>query len=223
MCGIVGGVGKIDFRTYLINGLKSLDYRGYDSAGLAYVLDGEKSIFSRRSVGLRNSTRSLRNSRDASAAIAHTRWATHGVPSDVNAHPQFSMRQNIFLVHNGVIENFKTLKNRLQAKGYVFASETDTEVIADLLEDYYLSTNDPLIAIRKTIASLEGSFACAILIKDHDELYFMKRSSPILIGVGDGANYLASDAVPMVHYTSKFVDVDDDEYGFMTPSEIPSL
>jgi glucosamine--fructose-6-phosphate aminotransferase (isomerizing) len=155
----------------------------------------------------------------ASAAIAHTRWATHGVPSDVNAHPQFSMRQNIFLVHNGVIENFKTLKNRLQAKGYVFASETDTEVIADLLEDYYLSTNDPLIAIRKTIASLEGSFACAILIKDHDELYFMKRSSPILIGVGNGANYLASDAVPMVHYTSKFVDVDDDEYGYMTPEK----
>lgn len=218
MCGIVGGVGNIDFRSYLINGLKSLDYRGYDSAGLAYVQEGEIHLF--KTVGRVEKLDEITPKfTGASAAIAHTRWATHGVPSDVNAHPQFSMRQNIFLVHNGVIENFKTLKNRLQVKGYVFASETDTEVIADLLEDFYLSTNDPLIAIRKTIATLEGSFACAILIKDHDELYYMKRSSPILIGVGEGANYLASDAVPMVRYTSKFVDVDDDDYGYMTPDE----
>jgi glucosamine--fructose-6-phosphate aminotransferase (isomerizing) len=198
MCGIVGGVGKIDFRSYLIAGLKALDYRGYDSAGLAYVQEGEVHLY--KTVGrVEKLDQITPKFTGASAAIAHTRWATHGVPSDVNAHPQFSMRQNVFLVHNGVIENFKTLKNRLQVKGYVFASETDTEVIADLLEDFYLSTNDPLIAIRKTIAALEGSFACAILIKDHDELYFMKRSSPILIGVGKDANYLASDAVPMVH------------------------
>jgi glutamine---fructose-6-phosphate transaminase (isomerizing) len=216
MCGIVGGVGDIDFRSYLIKGLKSLDYRGYDSAGLAYVKDGEIHLF--KTMGRVEKLDEITpRFTGASAGIAHTRWATHGVPSDVNAHPQFSMRQNIFLVHNGVIENFKKLKSRLQAKGYVFASETDTEVIADLIEDYYLSSNDPLIAIRKSIADLEGSFACAILIKDHDELYFMKRSSPILIGVGKGANYLASDAVPMVHFTNRFVDVDDDTYGFLTP------
>jgi glutamine---fructose-6-phosphate transaminase (isomerizing) len=218
MCGIVGGVGKIDFRSYLIKGLKSLDYRGYDSAGLAYVKEGQIHLY--KTVGRVEKLDEITPQfTDASAGIAHTRWATHGVPSDVNAHPQFSMKQNVFLVHNGVIENFKTLKNRLQVKGYVFASETDTEVIADLIEDYYLSSNDPLIAIRKAIKDLEGSFACAILIKDHDELYFMKRSSPILIGVGEGANFLASDAVPMVHYTSKFIDVDDDDYGFMTADE----
>lgn len=218
MCGIVGGVGDIDFRSYLIKGLKSLDYRGYDSAGLAYVKDGEIHLF--KTMGRVEKLDEITpRFTKASAGIAHTRWATHGVPSDVNAHPQFSMRQNIFLVHNGVIENFKKLKSRLQAKGYVFASETDTEVIADLIEDYYLASNDPLIAIRKSIADLEGSFACAILIKDHDELYFMKRSSPILIGVGKGGNYLASDAVPMVHFTSQFVDVDDDTYGFLTPED----
>ena len=180
MCGIVGGVGSIDFRSYLIKGLKSLDYRGYDSAGLAYVKEGEIHLF--KTMGRVEKLDEITPAfTDASAGIAHTRWATHGVPSDVNAHPQFSMRQNIFLVHNGVIENFKKLKNRLQSKGYVFASETDTEVIADLLEDYYLSSTDPLIALRKTMGDIEGYFACAILIKYHDELYFMKRSSPILI------------------------------------------
>jgi glucosamine--fructose-6-phosphate aminotransferase (isomerizing) len=195
-----------------------LDYRGYDSAGLAYVKDGQIHLY--KTVGRVEKLDEITPQfTDASAGIAHTRWATHGVPSDVNAHPQFSMKQSIYLVHNGVIENYKKLKSRLQVKGYVFASETDTEVIADLLEDYYRSTNDPLIAIRKTIADLEGSFACGILIANHDELYFMKRSSPILIGVGKDANFLASDAVPMVHYAEKFIDVDDDTYGFLTADE----
>jgi glucosamine--fructose-6-phosphate aminotransferase (isomerizing) len=133
------------------------------------------------------------------------------------------MRQNIFLVHNGVIENFKTSRIGSKSKAMFSPAKPTPRSSPIYWRIIIFRATTPLIAIRKTIASLEGSFACAILIKDHDELYFMKRSSPILIGVGEGANYLASDAVPMVHYTSKFVDVDDDEYGYMTPRRIPSL
>jgi glutamine---fructose-6-phosphate transaminase (isomerizing) len=219
MCGIVGGVGKVDFRPYLLNGLRSLDYRGYDSAGLAYVVKGKINLYKTlgRVDDLDRITPAFSN---ATLGIAHTRWATHGVPSDVNAHPQYSKKKIIYLVHNGVIENFKSLKNKLINEGYKFVSETDTEVVADLLEKYYQETNDPLIAIRQVVSILEGSFACAIIIKGHDELYFMKRSSPLLIGVGKDANYLASDAVPMVKYADKFIDLDDNMYGFLTPSEV---
>jgi glucosamine--fructose-6-phosphate aminotransferase (isomerizing) len=219
MCGIVGGVGKVDFRPYLLNGLRSLDYRGYDSAGLAYVVKGKINLYKTlgRVDDLDRITPAFSN---ATLGIAHTRWATHGVPSDVNAHPQYSKKKIIYLVHNGVIENFKSLKNKLINEGYKFVSETDTEVVADLLEKYYQETNDPLIALRQVVSILEGSFACAIIIKGHDELYFMKRSSPLLIGVGKDANYLASDAVPMVKYADKFIDLDDNMYGFLTPSEV---
>lgn len=218
MCGIVGGVGNIDFRHYLIAGLKSLDYRGYDSAGLAYLKDGKITFY--KTMGRVEKLDSLvPNFTGAEAAIAHTRWATHGVPSDTNAHPQYSMGRQVFLVHNGVIENFKDLKAKLIKSGYKFISETDTEVIANLMEVYYKATNDPLKAIKKTMDDLVGSFACAILFAEHDELYFMKRQSPILIGVGKDANYLASDAVPMVKFTSKFIDVDDNTYGYLNPKE----
>ncbi|MCH3909904.1 MAG: glutamine--fructose-6-phosphate transaminase (isomerizing) [Bacilli bacterium] len=219
MCGIVGGVGKISFRDYLLNGLRSLDYRGYDSAGLAYSKDGEIKLY--KTVGRVDDLDKITpHFSGADAGIAHTRWATHGVPSTINAHPQVSMKSYFYIVHNGVVENFKALKKKLSTKGYVFKSETDTEVVADLLEFYFLQSNDPLMAMKKSIADIEGSFACAILIKGYDELYFMKRSSPLLIGVGKDANYLASDAVPMVKYANKFIDVDDDVYGYIMPSEV---
>ncbi len=219
MCGIVGGVGKVDFRSYLISGLKKLDYRGYDSAGLAYVKDGKINLY--KTVG---SVQRLDEITPvfslASSGIAHTRWATHGAPSSINAHPQFSMHKTFYLVHNGVIENFRALKNMLKAKGYAFLSETDTEVIADLLEFNYNNLNkDPLAAMAKTIEVLEGSFACAILVQGSPKLYFMKRSSPLLLGLGKAgdASFLASDAVPMVEVASRFIDLDDDVYGCLTP------
>jgi glutamine---fructose-6-phosphate transaminase (isomerizing) len=219
MCGIVGGVGHFDFRPYLLNGLRSLDYRGYDSAGLAYVLKGKINLY--KTLGRVDDLDKITPAfTGATLGIAHTRWATHGVPSDVNAHPQFSKKKIVYIVHNGVIENFKSLKTKLISEGYKFISETDTEVVADLIEKYYQETNDPLIAIRQVVSILEGSFACAIIIKGHDELYFMKRSSPLLIGVGKEANFLASDAVPMVKYADKFIDLDDNMYGFLSDKEV---
>lgn len=218
MCGIVGGVGKVDFRRYLLEGLKSLDYRGYDSAGLAYIQNDSIHLF--KTMGqVQKLDEITPDFHDAIAGIAHTRWATHGVPSDVNAHPQVSFQRNVYLVHNGVIENYKALKSFLQSKGRSFVSETDTEVVADLIEWYFLSTNDPLKALQKTIDDLEGSFACAILFKNSNDLFFIKRSSPILIGVGSTATYLASDAVPMMKYADRFIDVDDNMYGYLTPEE----
>lgn len=216
MCGIVGGIGKADFRTYVLEGLKKLNYRGYDSAGISYAIDGEWHLY--RTLG---SVEALEAKvpafEGASIALGHTRWATHGEPSEANAHPQTSGHGLVRLVHNGVIENFRALKTRLRGKGYVFASKTDTEVIADLLEYHYEKggKKDFLSAIRKAMDELEGSYACGILLQGEDRLYFMKNASPLLIGLGEGANYLASDCVPMMGRCEKFLDVEDGEYGYL--------
>ncbi|MCR4562023.1 MAG: glutamine--fructose-6-phosphate transaminase (isomerizing) [Bacilli bacterium] len=215
MCGIVGGAGKVDFRSYLIGGLKTLDYRGYDSAGLAYRKDGKVNLF--KTVGkvedLDNITPKFT---DATMGIAHTRWATHGEPSDTNAHPHFSMHRKVYLVHNGVVENFRALRTKLKFNGYEFVTQTDTEVIANLLEEQYLLLKDPFKAIEKVITMVEGSFACAIMFSDLPELYFMKRQSPLLIGLGKDGNFMASDAVPMMKLCDKFIEVEEDSYGCIT-------
>jgi glucosamine--fructose-6-phosphate aminotransferase (isomerizing) len=219
MCGIIGGVGKLDYRNFLLTGLSKLDYRGYDSAGLAYRKDGEISLYkiAGRVSDLDKATPQFS---DADVGIAHTRWATHGEPNKVNAHPHFSMNKKFYIVHNGVIENYRSLKNLLKTKGYSFHTETDTEIIADLLEMSYLQKKDILNAILETMRVLQGSYACAIICADSSNLYFMKKASPLLIGLGKGANYLASDALPMVDYTDKFIDLDDGEYGVLTPTDI---
>ncbi|MDY5441690.1 MAG: glutamine--fructose-6-phosphate transaminase (isomerizing) [Candidatus Enteromonas sp.] len=220
MCGIVGGVGHIELRSYLLKGLKSLDYRGYDSAGLAVMRNGEVylSKVMGRVEALDAATEPFS---DASVGIAHTRWATHGAPSVVNAHPHVSQNGLFTIVHNGVIENFRALKKQLEAHHYRFVSETDTEVIANLLERMYLSSGNVLEAIRSTMDALEGSYACAILYKNEpNRLYFMKNASPLLVGLTEDASYLASDAVPMIEFTSSFVDLNDLDYGYLTPGKI---
>ncbi|MCI2110763.1 MAG: glutamine--fructose-6-phosphate transaminase (isomerizing) [Bacilli bacterium] len=218
MCGIIGGVGKLDYRYYLLTGLRKLDYRGYDSAGLAYRKDGK--VFLKKVAGrVDDLSKVVAPFSGGEVGIAHTRWATHGVPNQANAHPHFSMRKDFYIVHNGVIENYRSLKNLLKDHGYVFHTDTDTEVIADLLEDNYRQKKDVLASILETMGVLRGSFACAIICKDDSNLYFMKKASPLLIGLGKGANYLASDALPMVDYTAKFIDLEDGEYGVLTPSE----
>lgn len=219
MCGIVGGAGKIDFRKYLLEGLSKLDYRGYDSAGLAYLSGGEVKVY--KTVG-RVSDLDLITPKEISSpvGIAHTRWATHGEPSTINAHPQQSRKGLFAIVHNGVIENYRALKNNLRVRGVSFKSETDTEVIADLLESHFLETKDVLSAIRKTMGELEGSYACAIIAKGSSRVYFMKKASPLLLGVGEGANYLASDPAPMVGLAKKYVDLDDGDYGYIDASSV---
>ncbi len=220
MCGIVGIVGDYDARNYLINGLKSLEYRGYDSAGIS-VMSG-KEIMTYRVVGrvnlLETKIPSLIN---VNLGIGHTRWATHGEPSFNNCHPHKSNHGLFTIVHNGVIENFHEIKNELIQKGYTFYSETDTEVIANVLEDEYGSTNDVLSAINGCLKRLHGSLAIAIIFKNfNDKLFFAKRKSPLLIGVGETTHYLASDALPMIKYAKKFIDLTDNQYGFISKNEV---
>lgn len=219
MCGIVGGIGNIDFHNYLIEGLKKLDYRGYDSAGLAFMKEGKVELH--RAMGKVSDLEAITPKfTGASAGIAHTRWATHGEPSEINAHPQKSNEGIFYIVHNGVIENFRELKSALRQEGYIFYSKTDTEVIANLLESHYKKEKDVLRAIEETQAELQGSYACAIIFAlDPEHLYFMKNASPLLIGLDGEANYLASDAVPMIPYCNKFIDLEDGEYGRLTASD----
>lgn len=220
MCGIVGAIGDLDLRKYLIEGLYSLDYRGYDSAGVTFLNDNNDfSTF--KAVGkVTELDKKVPLEVFHNIGIGHTRWATHGAPTEENCHPHFSSHNEIALVHNGVIENYRALKTRLIEYGYTFYSETDTEVIANLLEYNYRKNNDMLDGIRRTIEELEGSFALAIInIKEKDKLYFAKRSSPLFIGLGKDKNFLASDAVPMIKYTNEFIDLVDDTYGYITKDE----
>ncbi|MCR5348172.1 MAG: glutamine--fructose-6-phosphate transaminase (isomerizing) [Bacilli bacterium] len=220
MCGIVGGVGKLNLREYLISGLKKLEYRGYDSAGIAYAEAGE--VIVRKVAGRVVSLDAVvPNNIHPSVGIAHTRWATHGQPNSSNAHPHQSNNGLFTIVHNGVIENFRPLTHQLAVRGFHFASETDTEVIANLLERFYTRSGSVLEAIAQTCEAIEGSFACAIIFKDEpNRLYFMKKASPLLIGVCDDASLLASDPAPMVELTDRFIDLDDGDYGFLEVGKV---
>ncbi len=216
MCGIVGIVGPIDARKFLIDGLYSLDYRGYDSAGVTF-LDESHNFITYKTVGkVELLDKDVPTNVPAFLGIGHTRWATHGQPTLKNCHPHFSMKNEFAIVHNGVIENYRALKTRLIEHGYSFKSDTDTEVVANLLEFNFKLNNDVIDGIRRTIDELEGSFALAIIHKaENDRLYFAKRSSPLIIGVSKGAYFLGSDAVPMIKYTNQFIDLKDNEYGFI--------
>ena len=220
MCGIVGGVGNINLREYLLTGLKKLEYRGYDSAGIAYYESSEVIV---QKVSGRVSSLEAVVSEDISPSvgIAHTRWATHGQPNALNAHPHQSNQKLFTIVHNGVIENFRPLHQQLTVRGYHFHTETDTEVIANLLERLFLRSGSVIEALAQTMEALEGSFACAIIFaQEPNRLYFMKKASPLLLGVTKGAGLLASDPVPMVDYTSRFVDLEDGDYGYIEADDL---
>lgn len=219
MCGIVGGVSPKPISNFLIDGLKTIEYRGYDSAGIA-VFDRQKPVVYKVRGRVEDLEVSLPQNLAAKVGIGHTRWATHGEPSEINAHPHVSQKGLFTIVHNGVIENFRTLKNNLKAKGYNFKSETDTEVIANLLEDTYLSLKDPLKAISATIKQLKGTYALAIIfLDDTSRVYFAKNRSPLLIGHGEKGNFLASDYLPMLKVAQKFVTINDFTYGYISISE----
>ena len=221
MCGIVGCIGKINTKKYLIDGLKTLDYRGYDSAGIAVLEKGHVSIY--KTVGsvstLEAKTPEVIESK---LGIGHTRWATHGVPCDINSHPVQSMNKLITLVHNGVIENFLDIKKELTEKGYKFESATDSEVIASLIENTLLEKKLSILeALSFAMEKLEGSFACSIIYEnDKSHLYLIKRSSPIMIGVGPDFNLIASDAVPIIEYTKKIVDLEDNQIAVISENEL---
>ena len=219
MCGIVGAVGFISPKDYVFKGLKMLDYRGYDSAGVAYFNNGIQ-IF--KDVGSVEHLLSIVPETIATnIMIGHTRWATHGAPTKLNTHPHISMHEKICLVHNGVIENFKELRTFLVGKGYRFYGETDTEIIANLLEYYYLEKGDIIEAIKTIMTLVKGSYAFAFFTNDDENtLYIIKKASPLLIGLGEGFNLIASDASPMIEHTNKFIELDDLEFGIVTKDKI---
>ncbi|MEN9819612.1 MAG: hypothetical protein RL379_390 [Bacillota bacterium] len=222
MCGIVGSVGETKLRDYLLSGLKSLEYRGYDSAGTAFLTKEKIEVF-RLPGRIDDLSKVVPATMHGAAGIGHTRWATHGEPNFVNSHPHSSQKSFFTIVHNGVIDNFRMLKKKLENQGFKFQSETDTEVIANLMEMHYLkdSKHDPLIAIKHTLEDLEGSYALAILFKGDDtKVYFAKLHSPLVIGKGKTTNYLASDYVPMLDYATSYYILDDYQYGFISQKEV---
>lgn len=220
MCGILGGVGRIDYHEYLLKGLSVLEYRGYDSTGLVYVEDTIPHLY--KAVGKVEALESIVPvTFAANMGIAHTRWATHGKPTVENAHPQVSFHKKLYLVHNGVIENSDELKKTLLENGYKFSSTTDTEVIVNLLEYFQRQGMLLLQAINEAIKLLKGSYACALInIEEEDRLYFFKKASPLMLGKGHGSNYLASDPYPMASYTNEFLDLEDGDYGYMDKNGI---
>ncbi len=218
MCGIICYSGEKKAIPILINGLKKLEYRGYDSAGLS-VIDNNTPITIKSEGKVSNlEAKTTSITTNASYGIAHTRWATHGRPSEINAHPQLDNKNKICVVHNGIIENYKDLKYELINKGYIFISDTDTEVIAHLIDMYF--TDDLEIAVLKTVERLSGTFGLAVIHADIDhKIIIVKRGSPIVIGVGDNEFYAASDPIAISDYTNKIIVLNDDEMAILNGKE----
>ncbi len=217
MCGIIGYIGKSEATGILIQGLKDLEYRGYDSGGIA-VLDKNKLSVAKAKGEIRNLEKKLNGCViRGSLGIGHTRWATHGKANESNAHPHCS--KHFAVVHNGIIENYKDIRESLAMNGITFESETDTEVIPKLLELNY--NGDVLDAIRKTVKLLEGSYALGIICTDNqNEFYCTKKGSPLIIGLGEGESFIASDVNPLLHYTNRAVYLEDGETAKVSADEI---
>ncbi len=216
MCGIVGYIGNKQAYPILIKGLQRLEYRGYDSAGVA-LIDNDLNVYKCKGkvadlhefIGTKNTKGTI--------GIGHTRWATHGVPNDVNAHPHYSASKNMVMIHNGIIENYGPLKEELKNRGHIFLSDTDTEVLIHLIEDIKEKENVRLgEAVRIALNQVVGAYAIVILSKENpDELFAAKKGSPMVIGIGEDEFFIASDATPIVEYTKNVVYLEDEEIAFI--------
>ncbi|WP_147634233.1 glutamine--fructose-6-phosphate transaminase (isomerizing) [Treponema pectinovorum] len=204
MCGIVGYIGVKDATPVLINALKKLEYRGYDSAGIA-VLGGDEIIVRKAKGALKFLEKKIADETiKGNIGIGHTRWATHGEPSDINAHPHTNVSGTIAVVHNGIIENYLKLKAWLQSQGVVFTSQTDTEVVAHLINYFYENSGDIFEAVLLSLEKLEGSYALGVICKDFpDRVIAARKDSPLIVGVGEGENFIASDVPAVLEYTRK--------------------
>ena len=218
MCGIVGYVGKRSAEDVLLDGLEKLEYRGYDSAGVALALDGGIRVVKTkgRLAALREKL-AAQQLAQSFCGIGHTRWATHGEPSDVNSHPHSTPRVSI--VHNGIIENYGLLKQRLIAKGYTFQSETDTEVLVKLIDSCY--AGDPLKALQQALVKVRGSYALAVLFRDYpDTIFAVRRESPLIVGWGEGENFVASDIPALLKYTRRYSVLEEGDLAVCTAEGI---
>lgn len=221
MCGIVGYIGHKQAFPVLINGLKRLEYRGYDSAGIS-ILNGDVKTFKRK--GKVSDLEDFVRGKDIDGCIGigHTRWATHGEPNDVNAHPHTSMNGHFTLIHNGIIENYAVLKKKLELRNYTFKSETDTEVLVNLIEYIYLKGNATAeMAVRLALQKVVGAYGLVIICRDEkDKLIAARKGSPLVIGVGIDEYYIASDATPIVQYTKSVIYLNDDDVAVIKRGEL---
>lgn len=218
MCGIVGYVGAQEAAPILLDGLRRLEYRGYDSAGMAVCGPEGLQVCKTRGrlqalADLTEEGRTL----TGTLGVGHTRWATHGEPNDINAHPQVSQSGLFAVVHNGIIENYALLRAQLTAKGYAFRSETDTEVVAQLLDYYYAASRDVFEAVNSMLSAVEGAYALGIVCADApDRLIATRKDAPLLLGYGDGENFIASDVTALLRHTRDIVYMDDGELAVVT-------
>ena len=212
MCGIVGYIGYRDAYPILINGLKRLEYRGYDSAGVA-LMNGDLNVYKIK--GKVNDLEGFTKDKDLAGKIGmgHTRWATHGVPNDVNAHPHMSDSENFVLIHNGIIENYSSIKKELVSRGYEFQSDTDTEVLVQLMDDIYVNSNvSAEEAVRLALNKVDGAYGIVVMCKaEPNQLIAARKGSPIVIGIGENEYFVASDATPLVEFTKDVVYLNDEE------------
>ena len=218
MCGIIGYIGKQNNSLHvLINGLKNLEYRGYDSAGIA-LKDKNKITIVKAEGKIVNLENKIKNLKTTNIGIGHTRWATHGGATEVNAHPHKAGK--ITLVHNGIIENYEQIRKDLLKEGYTFKSETDTEIACALIDKIYKEEKDKLKTLQKANKILKGAFAFGILFEDDDKIYAMRKDSPLIIGLGKDENYIASDVPAILEFTNKYILLEKDEYAVLDKQNI---
>ncbi len=221
MCGIVAAAARREVSEILLEGLRRLEYRGYDSAGMA-LIDNENHLQLHKQLGKVSELEHAQALQPyfGCTGIAHTRWATHGEPSGANAHPHIS-GQRLALVHNGIIENHQTLRSELQSRGYEFTSATDSEVIVHLLHSYLEQGLDLLEAMRQTVSRLEGAYALAAVDVEHpDQVIAARQGSPLVIGVGIGENFLASDQMALRQVTDRFMYLEEGDMALISPSAL---
>ncbi|GMQ63241.1 glutamine--fructose-6-phosphate transaminase (isomerizing) [Vallitalea maricola] len=220
MCGIVGYIGDKEAAPILIDGLKSLEYRGYDSAGVS-IYDHKIKCVKTKGRLINLEERLNNNMLHGNLGIGHTRWATHGEPSDINSHPHMNSTNTISLVHNGIIENYMTIKEKLESKGQKFVSETDTEVAVQLIDYYYSKNHNLLDAVLKAMDKIEGSYAFGVICNDEpDKIIAVRKDSPLIIGIGKGENYIASDIPAILEHTRDVYLLEDKEIAIVTKDNV---
>jgi glucosamine--fructose-6-phosphate aminotransferase (isomerizing) len=222
MCGIVGYIGFREAWPIVIKGLKRLEYRGYDSAGIALIGDTGLNIYKKAGKVVELENFALGQDQSGSVGIGHTRWATHGAPSDRNSHPHTSNDGQLSIIHNGIIENYATIKEELLKRGHTFNSDTDTEVLVHLIEEIYKNENNDLLeAVRLALHEVNGAYAIVVMDKANpDQLIAARKGSPMVIGVGEGEYFIASDATPIVEYTKNVIYLKDNEIAFLKRDEL---
>lgn len=218
MCGIVGYIGKKEAYPILVKGLKRLEYRGYDSAGIALLNEKKIEIYKKQGKVIEMERVIPAEQAMANLGIGHTRWATHGVPSDENSHPHYSQSKKIAIIHNGIIENYASIKSGLEKRGYTFKSDTDTEVLVNLIEEVLIHENVSIDeAVRIALNQVVGAYAIAVIEEgNHDQIVVAKKGSPLVIGIGEGEYYIASDATPFIEYTKQAVYLEEEELAVLS-------